>query len=383
MGSEETPVKLDAGRPERNATRLAFFITGFAMSSWAPLVPFAKARAAVDNGSLGILLLCLGVGSILTMPLAGALVSRFGCRRVVVVTTALLCLALPLLATLSNALLLGAALFAFGVGLGSIDVAMNIQAIIVERASGRAMMSGFHAFFSIGGLAGAACVTALLGCGATPLGATLCAVAVILMALAAATPGLRPYGGQRDGPVFAVPRGIVLFVGALCFIAFLAEGALLDWSAVFLTSVRGVAAEHAGLGYVLFSVTMTLGRLTGDRIVRRFGGDNVIILGGICSAFGFALATLAPSWPVALAGFAVIGIGCANIVPVLYTDIGRQTAVPEHVAVPAVTTLGYAGILIGPAAIGLVAREINLSAAFLILAALQLVIAASGRLPRT
>ena len=216
MASDETPASPIAGRPEHNATRLAFFITGFAMSSWAPLVPFAKARAGIDDGALGLLLLCLGVGSILTMPLAGALVARFGCRRIVIVTTVLLCLALPLLATLSRPLLLAVALFGFGVGLGSIDVAMNIQAIIVERASGRAMMSGFHGFFSIGGLAGAACVTALLAAILSPLVRHCARSRSFIVALALAAPKLLPYGGRPDGPLFSPCRAASFCSWAHC-----------------------------------------------------------------------------------------------------------------------------------------------------------------------
>lgn len=352
------------------------------MAAWAPLVPFAKARTELSDGGLGLLLLCLGTGSIATMSLAGALTARYGCRRVIVASAVPLCLALPLLATLSSPALLAAALLAFGAAIGSIDVAMNVQAIIVERAGGRAMMSGFHGLFSLGGMAGAAGLAALLTAGASPLAAILCVVATIIVAVGIAVPHLLPYGSRSAGPAFALPRGIVLFIGALCFVAFLAEGAMLDWGAVFLTSAHGVEAAYAGLGYAVFSLTMTTGRLTGDAIVQRLGGNAIIIVGGLCAAGGFILVTLVPSWQVALVGFAMVGAGCSNIVPVLYTSVGRQQVVPEHIAVPAITTLGYAGILIGPAAIGFVANIASLSAAFLVLALLQIGVAASGRLLR-
>ena len=161
-------------RLEQLSTRIAFFIAGFVMAAWAPLVPFAKARAAIDDGVLGLILLCLGIGSIVTMPLSGALAARFGCRLVIAASTVLLCLTLPLLATVASLPLLVAVVLVFGAGVGALDVAINIQAIIVERASGRPMMSGFHGQFSLGGIAGAAGVTALLGAGSSPLAATLC-----------------------------------------------------------------------------------------------------------------------------------------------------------------------------------------------------------------
>src|SRR5207253_9797481 len=139
------------------------------------------------------------------------------------------------------------------------------------------------------------------------------------------------------------------FIGSLCFIVFLAEGAVLDWSAVFLTSERNFGAAYAGLGYAAFALTMTAGRLTGDAIVYRLGATRVIVFGGLTAATGLLLATLAPAWEAALMGYALVGAGCSNIVPVLYTAVGKQNVMPESIAVPAITTLGYAGILAGPA----------------------------------
>jgi predicted MFS family arabinose efflux permease len=294
-----------------------------------------------------------------------------------------LCICLPLLASAAGPVQIALALLMLGASIGAIDVTMNLQAVIVEQASGRTLMSGFHGLYSVGGIVGALLVTALLGAGATPLLATLVVVAGIIIALLAAWPGLLSYGSNAGGASFAIPHGRVLFIGVLCFIAFLAEGAVLDWSAVYLTAVPGVAAAYAGLGYAVFASTMTIGRLTGDRVVRRFGGNLVIIAGGSCAAAGFVLGTLAPSWGWALLGFALIGIGCANIVPVLYTAAGRQPDVPEHVAVAAITTLGYAGILTGPALIGFVAQASSLRVAFAVLAAMQVAVAASGRVLRT
>ena len=343
-------------------------------------MPFARARAALDDATLGLLLLCLGAGSIVAMPLAGALAARIGCRAVIIAPALPLCLTLPLLASLSGPASLAVALLGFGAGLGAIDVTMNIQAVIVERASGRPMMSGFHGLYSVGGIAGAACMTALLGMGAQPWVATLCIVACLIVALIAAGPRLLPFGGRDDGPMFALPRGIVLFIGVLCFISFLAEGAVLDWSAVFLNSVGGMATAYAGLGFASFSLAMTICRLLGDAVTRRFGGTNVLIFGGFCAAAGFACLALVPFWPAALAGFALIGVGCSNIVPVLFTAAGRQSAVPEHMAISAISTLGYAGALAGPAAIGFVAHASSLRVAFVALAIMQLALAASGRL---
>jgi len=379
MSNLNTPATFVPGRQEQMSTRVAFFIAGFGIAAWAPLVPYAKARAGLDEGMLGLLLLCLGVGSILAMPLAGVLASRFGCRRVTIGGTLLICVALPLLATVSSIPGLIAVLFMFGAGLGTVDSTVNLQAVIVERASGKTMMSGFHGMFSLGGIVGAAGVSALLGFGFTPLTAMLVVAVLLLVALCKAAPHMLSYGSERSGPAFAIPHGIVLFIGGMCFIVFLAEGAALDWSAVFLVQERGIDAAYAGLGYAAFALTMTVGRLTGDRIVRRLGATRVMVFGGLTAAAGLFLATFAPNWEFALVGYVLLGAGCSNIVPVLFTAVGKQTVMPESVAIPAITTLGYAGILAGPAVIGFIAHGSSLSFAFGLMAVLLVAVAIGGK----
>ena len=382
MTAINTQMPLVPGRLEQMSTRIAFFIAGFGLAAWAPLVPYAKARAGLDEATLGLLLLCLGAGSILAMPISGILATRFGCRRVLIGGTLLICLALPLLATASSLALLIATLFVFGAGLGAVDSTVNLQAVIVERASGRNMMSGFHGLFSVGGIAGAAGVSALLALGLSPLWAIVVVIVLILAALLKAAPHLLAYGSESTGPAFAVPHGVVLFIGLLCFTVFLAEGAMLDWSAVFLTTEKNIGEAYAGLGYAAFALTMTAGRLMGDTIVKRLGARRVIVLGGMFAAAGMALATLGTGWEVALLGYALVGVGCSNIVPVLYTAVGKQTVMPENIAVPAITTLGYAGILAGPAAIGFIAHASSLSIAFLLITAMLMAVAISGRILR-
>lgn len=378
--SAKAPARpLAASRAAAHATRVAFFISGFAMAAWAPLVPFTKTRLSIHEATLGLLLLCMGAGSIVSMPLAGALSARWGCRRVLVASALLVCASLPLLALAPTAPWLGVALFLFGAGIGGLGCAGNIQAVLVERASGRPMMSGFHGLFSLGGVAGAGGVIGLLGLGASLWQATGAVAAVVLGLLAAAGPHFLARGTEQSSPAFARPTGVVLFIGTLCFILFLAEGAMLDWSAVFLTQVQGMPAESAGLGYATFAVAMTLGRLTGDRWVRRIGPPRAVLAGALIAAAGLALATLAPTWPLALPGFALVGLGCSNIVPVLFSLAGRQHAMPESLAVPAIATMGYAGVLMGPALIGFVAHGTSLVAAMLVLVALLVGVAMGAR----
>ncbi|MCL1027991.1 MFS transporter [Serratia silvae] len=368
------------GVPEQNATRLAFFIAGLAMATWAPLVPFAKTRINIDDGSLGLLLLCIGVGSIMAMPLTGLLTGKFGCRRVILLAGVALCIDLPLLVLMDSTLGMALALLLFGAAIGMIDVAMNIQAVVVERASNRAMMSGFHGFFSVGGIAGAGGVSALLWLGLGPLQATLIAVAAILALLLIASKNLlRESGGDKEGPMFVLPRGWVMFIGLLCFIMFLAEGSMLDWSALFLTTLRGMDHNQAGLGYALFSIAMTIGRLNGDRVVNALGRYQVLLLGSLCAAIGLALAIAIDSAIASLIGFMLVGVGASNVVPILFSAAGNQRVMPANLAIASVTTVGYAGILAGPAVIGLIAQISSLTFALACVAALLLIVTASAK----
>jgi predicted MFS family arabinose efflux permease len=370
---------LDPRRAEQHATRAAFLIPGLAAAIWAPLVPFAKARAGMDDAMLGVVLLCLGAGSLIAMPLTGALAARKGCRRVMQATTVMMVAMLPLLALAPSPFTLGLALFVFGAGMGAMDCAMNIQAVVVERESDRAMMSGFHAFYSIGGFAGAALMTLLLSGGLGPLAATgISSIAIVLTAVLSA----RHWRAERAPPghaMFAWPHGAVILIGAFAFVLFLAEGAVLDWSAVFLTDVRGVAHAEAGSGFVAFSLTMTITRLLGDRLVQRLGRFRIIVMGAACATAGFLLATWFPHWLASLLGFALVGLGCANIVPALFSMAGQQRVMPEGLAIAAITTLGYAGILAGPALIGFMAHATSLVVAFTCLAAALLGIAIGAR----
>jgi predicted MFS family arabinose efflux permease len=355
-----------------------FLVIGLSAGAWAPLVPFAKQRLALSDGALGLALLSVGVGSIVAMPLAGALAGRFGCRPVLVVAGIAIGLCFPLLMLAPGLPTLAAALLLFGASLGSVDCVINMQAIVVERQSGRPLMSGFHALYSLGGIAGAGAVSAMIGLAASPLAAALAVGAAMLAATLAARPGLLAAPADPHGPAFAPPRGAVLLIGAFCLVLFLAEGSAVDWSAVLLHDVRHAAPAQAGLAFAAFSATMTGGRLLGDSLVGRTGLVRTVALGAVVAAAGLATAALAPSWPLSVAGYALMGAGCANVVPALFTLTGRQTAMPEASAVAAVSVLGYAGMLAGPAGIGFVANAVGLPAALLGVAVMLLAVAVSA-----
>ncbi len=362
----------------RLATRLAFVAAGFATACWAPFVPYAKANTHVEDGALGLLLLFLGAGSIIAMPLTGHLAARIGSKPMILGGGFGLVLFLPLLVIVTDFQVLGLILLLFGASLGTIDVAMNVHAVEVERNSERPLMSGFHAMFSLGGFAGAGGMTALLSWGATPFAAALFGAAFTLTALLLAWPGLLAARGREPTP-FVPPKGVVLLLAALSGITFLIEGAILDWSALLIVGGGLVPASQGGLGYMLFAIAMTIGRLMGDSIVAAAGNFRVLVASGLVTICGIAL-LLSVAWPpLALAGFVLIGFGASNIVPVLFSLAGRQKVMPPALAIAAVTTTGYAGILAGPALIGFASHLTNLTTAFWLLAVLTILVPVFAR----
>jgi predicted MFS family arabinose efflux permease len=360
-----------------------FLICGTAMSSWAPMVPFAKTRLGLDEAALGVVLLALGGGSMLAMPLAGVAIQRWGSRPVLAAASILSCLVLPWLAVAASTALLTATLFAFGAALGAMDVAMNAHGIVVQRLVQRPIMSGFHALFSVGGLLGAATVTALLRAGVSLAVCVLAiAIALGLLALVEQRHLLSDHREPVDATFTIVPKPTVLLIGALCFISFLAEGAVLDWSAVFLREVRMVDVSLAGIGYGIFSVAMAAGRFTGDRITHGLGSRRMLRIGGVIAAAGFLIVAAVPSTIGAHLGFVMIGLGASNVVPVLFSASGRVPGVPAGIALATVTTIGYAGLLLGPALVGFVAQSTSLPVAFTVLAVLFAFVAVAANLVR-
>lgn len=360
-------------RRAARSTRASFFVAGFALACWAPMVPYAQVRLQADPAMLGTILLCLGLGSIVGMPLAGTLSSRLGARSIILAGAVAACLALPLLALLSSPSGLGLCLFVLGAGLGAVDVATNIHGTGVQRIAGIPMMSGFHGFYSLGGLAGASGMTALLASGVVDIGlAAFAAVAVIVACMVVAVPGFLASRPDAAPSGLVMPRGVVLVIGLLMLVCFLVEGALLDWGGLLLVQAKQVDVAVSGIGYTVFALAMAASRLVGDRVVGRIGERLTLVAGLALAGAGIALAALADPLPVVLAGIALAGAASGNIVPVLFTLAGRQTVMPTAQAITAVSIPGYLGVLMGPALIGYLAHFTGLVAAFVVLAALML-----------
>lgn len=363
--------------PRRVATRAIFFVTGMAMGLWAALVPYAQLRTHAEAGLLGLLLLCLGGGSLIAMLGSGRIIGLTGCRRVIIASVILYCLMLPLLATLSDIRLLAVSLFIFGMGIGLADVAINVQGTLVEQAADRPLMSGFHCLWSVGGIAGAGGGALLLSAGMTPIVATFWAVVLIVLVTAFSFPALLATGGeaeQQQQQGRGRPNFRLVLMAVMAMICFMAEGAILDWSGIFVTQDRGMALEHAGWGFAAFAIAMSVMRATGDAVVKVLGRKKVLIVGGLLGIVGYLMVVLLPGWTLALCGFALVGIGAANIVPVLITLAGQEKVMPVHRSVALVATLGYFGVLGGPAIIGWVAHLSNLYVAFSLVAMAFLIV---------
>ena len=370
-----------------------FLVLGIVTAAWAPLVPDLKLRLSLDDAQLGLMLLCIGGGSLLAAPVTGLVVARVGCRAVMLGLGVLFCAALPALTVMQGVPMTALTLAVFGATIAGIDVAMNIQAVAVERAAERPMMSGFHGLFSLGGLFGASLVSVMLALGASALPAALVLAGGGLVVLLSQAPWMMPRGMKprgmtprgmmagAEGPraVMALPHGRLVLIGGLCFIGFMAEGAVHDWTAVLLRFHRDAGPGTAGLAYAAFASAMTLGRLSGDAVLKRVAPVWVLSVGAALAAAGFLLMTAVPSVAAALVGCALIGLGEANVVPALFSAAARDGRVDPSVAIAAVASPGYVGLLAGPALIGLAAQATTLPIALGGAGLLLLLITATAR----
>ena len=363
-----------------HATRFIFLALGLAISAWAVLVPYAKARLGVNEAELGLLLLLVGTGAIISMPFAGWLTGKYGCRKTLVVSTTVFMLSLTGLACVSSSWAFGLSLFLFGASSGVVDVGMNIQAILVEKERNRSMMSGLHGMYSVGGFFGALIISALLNLGLSPLSAILCLTVSLIAGLLVMARYLFPYGHEsKNRKSFSLPKGSILMLGILCFIMYMGDGVVLDWGALFMTTTKSIPADTAGLSFAIFSVAISIGRLLGDRLVEWLGIRKVMTGSGMIAAIGFIIVMEAPSAWIAFAGFIVVGLGAANLIPLLFTIASRQKKMPVPQAISSVTTLGYLGLLIGPAMMGFIAHASSLYVVFGIVAGLMIFVSVTSR----
>ena len=365
----------------RLAVRAVFFANGATLASWVSRIPAIKGGLKLSDGQFGVALLGMAMGALIAFPLAGLFVARFGSRRVTLVVGLAFCAALPLLALAPMQIGLALLLAVFGACNGAMDVAMNAQGVDVERQSGRSLMSSFHAMWSLGGLGGAALGGLVAAHSISPLWHFCAASLILSLTLALAAPRLLPPGpgdAEDTGPVFALPSRAVLGLGAIAFCAFLSEGAVADWSAVYLRESFHTGAAFAAGGYAAFSMTMTGMRFGGDTLITRLGAVRVVQGGGLAAGIGLGAALLLGGPVPTLLGFGCVGLGLAVLAPLVFSAAGHTPGASRGASIAAVATLGYGGFLAGPPLLGLLAQAVTLRAALGVVALLCLTIALLG-----
>ncbi len=368
-------------RKARGAVALIFWTNGTLIASWVARIPAIKDRLALDEAQLGLALFAIAVGALLAFPITGVLVTRFGSTRVTLVTGLILCLALPLIALAPSILWLSLALGLFGASHGSMDIAMNAHAAEVETRYNRSIMSSFHGLWSLGGLTGAG-LGAILASQHVPPLAHFVGVSLVFAALTVWV--IRYFLHDEDSershePSFARPNRAIFGLGVIAFCAFVIEGAIADWSGVYLRDTLGTGSAFAAAGYAAFSLTMMIARLTGDTLITRFGASRMLLGGGLTATGGVILSLLTPNPWLTLICFAATGLGMASVVPITFSLAARDGSLPPSTGIAAVATMGYGGYLVGPPVIGFLASWWSLRVALVVLVLLGLTIVALSR----
>ena len=364
-------------RVPRFAVLGIFFVNGVVIGTWVVRIPAIKENLGLGEGLLGVALLGAAVGALVAMPIVGALVSRLGSRRVVGTAALLLSVSLLMPALAPNLPALVLALAMLGAANGGLDVAMNAQAVAVERGYGRPIMSSFHAAWSFGGLAGAALggLSASQGIGPLPhfsAVAVLSAIAFVV-AYGSLLPS-RADASEEGAPAFARPTRALLGLGIISFCVLLGEGAMGDWSAVYLDDTLNTGPGFAAAGYAAFSLSMAFGRLFGDRLTERLGPATLVRSCGALAAVGLGVALAVGQPLVALAGFACAGAGFSIVFPTALSAAGRTGTVATGPALAAVSTAAYTGFLVGPPFIGFLAELTGLGTALYLVVTLSVAV---------
>ncbi len=368
------------------ANKISFAVLGSLEACWAPMVPFVKSGMSLNDAEYGRMLFAMGLGSVVALPIVGTLINRLGCRFVSVFGALAIGASLVGITLTDTLLLVTIMLSIFGAALIFVDVASNVNAVIVENIQKKPLMSGFHAGYSMGTIMGAMLMTLLLNMFSKmgiPLSQTLTysTLVVFFVFVGMSVLGskdlikdVKPFNSERSenkehstlSAKFSCPP-LVIVIGCLCFIMYGTEGALLSWTTVFATENRGVDPVLAGYFYLFFAFTMTFSRVMGNRIVRTFGRRKTVVSGAIMVGTGFFITALTPNYLGLMAGFSLIGLGAGNIVPQLVSFAGSIKNIKVQSAISIVNALGYSGILLGPVIIGEISHRSSLEISFLTL----------------
>lgn len=350
----------------RLAVSLLFLMNGFVTGSWAPKIPEFKERLGIGEGTLGLLILVFGIGSLVLMPIAGSFIARLGSRQVVRVTAVILSPLLLLLTLTPDVWSAAAAMFFFGGFVGAMDVAMNANAVVVEKSMRRAIMSSCHAYWSLGGLLGAALGGPLMAAfGILPhaLFVTLASLAFLVFAWPMILAD-KPHAQSEKHPLKLPTTLLPWLIGIMALFSMVPEGTVLDWSALYLRNELGASIGQSGFAFAAFSATMAIMRFAGDLVRDRFGAVRTLRVSALMALVGLVTAGLAPNATVAILGFAVAGVGISNMVPIAFSAAGNMPGLAPGIGLSVATTMGYSGMLFAPSAIGFIAEHSGFSLIF-------------------
>ena len=344
---------------QRIAIALVFFINGFASGNWATRLPEIQTNLGIDNATLGSALLFASVGSIFAMPFTGWLTVQYGSRNISIFSSISFSIAFVLMPFIHSVWVLRGVFFIIGAMNGSLDVAMNSQAVVVEKAYGRPIMSSFHAVFSGGMMIGAWSSSLFTACHSS-LSVHFFSIAVfnLMLLFWAVRHFIKDKPTKEDdgdAPLFRLPNKALAAFGLIAFCCMLGEGSMADWSAIYIHKSLGASLALAPLGVGAFSMAMLLGRSIGDKVIERYGYRDVLIVSSLISAVGLLAALSVEQVYVAISGFFIVELGLATIVPICYSRAGNTEGISPSVGLAMVTTVGYAGFLFGPPIIGYLA----------------------------
>lgn len=363
-------------RTDRVAVSVLFLVNGFLIGNWAPKIPLLMNRLEIGETVMGLLILAFGIGSVTMMPVIGALTARYGSAPVLRVVSVIVLPILLIITVLPQLWMVAIVVVLFGGFVGGMDVAMNANAVAVEKAMGKAIMSSCHGFWSLGGLIGAATGGLLIG----TLGEVGHAIAFTIVAtigILLVLPWIvrdNTTAGTRAQTPLALPRSLLPYlVGIMALFCMLPEGVVLDWSAHFLQKELNATIELAALGYAAFSGTMAIMRFLGDHIRNRLGAVTTLRICAVIAMIGMSLGAMAPTAELAIAGFAFAGIGISNMVPIAFSAAGNLPGVPPGIGLSIVTVTGYSGILLAPSFIGFAAEHVGFSPVILVVTALVVI----------
>ncbi len=370
--NENAGYKKNLFRKYRIATSIFFFIAGLTFSTWASRIPAIQTKLHLSDAGLGGVLFALPAGLMISLPVSGWLVSRFGSRPMVIVGSVFYPLILLMLASSTSVLQLVLSLFSFGIMGNLINIAMNTQAVSVETLYGRSVMASFHGLWSLAGFTGAVIGTFFVSRGLPPIihFSIVSGVSVLLVILSYKFTLPHDIGHRQRQKAFVKPDKKILLLGMIAFCCLVNEGAMSDWSGVYFKNIVKAPASLVTLGYVAFTSTMALGRFLGDSLVTKFGVKRMLQISGSVITTGLLLAVIFPYLSTATAGFFLVGFGVSSVVPIVYGLAGKSTTMSAGAALAAVSTIGFLGFLIGPPLIGFIAQAISLRWSFTLIAIL-------------